>query len=287
MTVELISGAELAKDHTRQSWDAAAAGWDKHATAIRAWLRPSTDAMMNMAGVVSGHAVLDVAAGAGDQTIDLAARVGPEGRVVASDISPNILVIAAQNAFRAGHRNVETLLADAEHLDLGESTFGAAVCRLGLMFLPDPLAGLTQIHRALMPGGRFCSVVFAGPDHNPCLRILMMTALRHAGLPPRDPFQPGGLVSLGRPGTIDALFQKAGFSEVATISMDAPFRMPSTAHYLEFIRDAAGPIIQILASLDPSAKAAALADIAQQLDIFQTTEGWTGPTTLLLTVGQK
>jgi SAM-dependent methyltransferase len=287
MIVESKSEANLAKDRTRQGWDAAAAGWDKYAPAIRAWLRPSTVAMLNMAGVVSGHAVLDVAAGAGDQTLDLAERVGPQGRVVASDISANILAIAAQNAFRAGYRNVETHLADAERLDLAENTFGAAVCRLGLMFLPDPLAGLGRVYRTLMPGGRFCSMVFAGPDQNPCLRILTTTALRHAGLPPRDPFQPGGLVSLGRPGAIDALFQKAGFKAVATTLMDAPFRMPSTAHYLEFIRDAAGPILQILAPLDPTAKAAAWADIAEQLDGFQTTEGWTGPNTLLLTVGQK
>lgn len=287
MTIEAGSEAKLAKDRTRQTWDAAAVGWDKHAPAIRAWLSPATEAMLDMAGVVSGHAVLDVAAGAGDQTLDLAARVGPEGRVVASDISANILAIAAQNASQAGYRNVEILLADAEHLDLGENTFGAAVCRLGLMFLPDPLAGLARIHRALIPGGRFCSMVFAGPDQNPCLRILMMTALRHAGLPPGDPFKPGGLVSLGRPGAIEALFQKAGFSAVATTRMEAPFRMPSTAHYLEFIRDAAGPILQILAPLGQSAKNAAWADIAEQLDNFQTTEGWTGPNTLLLTVGQK
>jgi SAM-dependent methyltransferase len=287
MNIEMTTETDLIKDRKRQGWDAAAAGWDKHAPAIRAWLSPSTEAMLNMAGVVSGQAVLDVAAGAGDQTLDLAARVGPEGRVVASDISANILAIAAQNASRAGHRNVETLFADAEHLDLAENTFDAAVCRLGMMFLPDPLAGLIQVHRALKPGGRFCSMVFAGPDQNPCLRILMMTALRHAGLPPRDPFQPGGLVSLGRPGAIDALFQRAGFSAVATTRMDAPFRMPSTAHYLEFIRDAAGPILQILAPLDPTAQAAAWADMGEQLDDFQKTEGWTGPNTLLLTVGQK
>jgi SAM-dependent methyltransferase len=287
MNIEMTTETDFIKDRTRQGWDIAAAGWDKHAPAIRAWLRPSTEAMLNMAGVVSGQAVLDVAAGAGDQTLDLAARVGPEGRVVASDISANILAIAAQNASRAGHRNVETLFADAEHLDLAENTFDAAVCRLGMMFLPDPLAGLIQVHRALKPGGRFCSMVFAGPDQNPCLRILMMTALRHAGLPPRDPFQPGGLVSLGRPGAIDALFQRAGFSAVATTRMDAPFRMPSTAHYLAFIRDAAGPILQILAPLDPTAQAAAWADMGEQLDDFQKTEGWTGPNTLLLTVGQK
>jgi SAM-dependent methyltransferase len=174
-----------------------------------------------------------------------------------------------------------------QSLDLPAGTFDAAVCRLGLMFLPDPLAGLGQVYRALKPEGRFCSMVFAGPDQNPCLRILMMTALRHAGLPPRDLFQPGGLVSLGRPGAIDTLFQNAGFSAVATTRMEAPFRMPTANHYLAFIQDAAGPILQILAPLAPAAKAEAWSDIAQQLAVFQTSEGWIGPNTLLLTVGNK
>lgn len=287
MTLDAATEARLHKDRTRQDWDAAATGWDKHTPAIRAWLGPATEAMISMAGVAPGLSVLDVAAGAGDQTLDLAARVGPRGRVVASDISANILALAARNAADAGYRNVATHLADAEQLDLDANAFDAAVCRLGLMFLPDPLAGLTRIHRALKPGGRFCSMVFAGPDQNPCLRILMTTAMRHAGLPPRDPFQPGGLVSLGRPGLIDALFQQAGFSAVATTRMDAPFRMPGTAHYLEFIRDAAGPILHILSPLDAPARAAAWADIAGQLDAFQTADGWAGPNTLLLTVGLK
>lgn len=279
--------ADRSKQRTRHDWDAAATGWDRHAPSIRSWLRPSTDAMLHMAGVASGLTVLDVAAGAGDQTLDLAERVGPKGRVVASDISEKILGLASENAARAGHDNVETHLADAEHLDLADNIFDAAVCRLGLMFLPDPLAGLRQIYGALKPGGRFCAMVFAGPDHNPCLRILMMTALRHAGLPPRDPFQPGGLVSLGRPGAIDTLFQDAGFTAVATTRMDAPFRMPTTQHYLEFIKDAAGPILQILAPLSESQKAATWADMAEQLDAFQTADGWVGPNTLLLTVGRK
>lgn len=279
--------SEPGKDSTRQNWNEAATGWDRHAPAIRAWLRPSTDAMLNMAGVVSGHTVLDLAAGAGDQTLDLAERVGPQGRVVASDISETILDLAALNAARAGHGNVDTHLADAEHLDLPDHTFDAAVCRLGLMFLPNPLAGLGQVYRALKPDGRFCSMVFSGPEQNPCLRILMSTALRHAGFPPRDPFMPGGLVSLGRPGMIDALFEEAGFTAVATTRMDAPFRMPTTQHYLTFIRDAAGPILQLLAPLTHAARAAAWADMAVQLNAFQTADAWIGPNTLLLTVGRK
>jgi SAM-dependent methyltransferase len=287
MTLKKMMAADTFKRDMRAQWDAAAAGWNRHGPAIRDWLRKPTDAMLEMAGISTGQTVLDLAAGAGDQTLDIAARVGAEGAVVATDISAGILSYALGNAIRAGHQNVRIHEADAEDLNLGEAMFDAAVCRLGLMFLSDPLAGMSQVHRVLKPGGRFCSIVFAGPDMNPCLRILMSTALRHAGVPPRDPFQPGGLVSLGKPGLMDDLFGRAGFRTVATTRMEAPFRLPTTEHYLAFVRDSAGPILQILAPLDDAARAAAWADIAAQLEVYQTNTGWIGPNALLLTTGQK
>lgn len=287
MKQEAMTEAEAFKDQTQKQWDEAAAGWNRHGPKIRSWLQLPTEAMLAMAAIGPGHTVLDVAAGAGDQTLDIAAKVGADGAVVATDISAGILSYALGNAVQAGHSNVRIHRADAENLGLGAATFDAAVCRLGLMFLPDPLAGLKEIHRALKPDGRFCSMVFAGPEMNPCLRILMSTAVRHAGLAPRDPFQPGSLVSLGKPGLMDDLLQQAGFRTVATTRMDVPFRVPTTADYLTFIKDSAGPILQILARLDDKARAAAWADIAAQLDAFQTEDGWIGPNTLLLTAGKK
>lgn len=287
MTPEMMTEAAAFKRQTGLQWDKAAAGWNKHAPEIRAWLRLPTDAMLAMVEVGQGQTVLDVAAGAGDQTLDIAARVGAGGTVVATDISSGILNYALGNAVQAGHANVRIHVADAENLGLADATFDAAVCRLGLMFLPDPLAGLKSIHRALKPGGRFCAMVFAGPEMNPCLRILMSTAMRHAGIAPSDPFRPGTLVSLGKPGLLDDLMQQAGFRSVATTRMEVPFRLPTTADYLSFIKDSAGPILQILAGLDPVARAAAWEDIEAQLAAFQTPDGWIGPNTLLLTAGQK
>lgn len=287
MTVTTGMDADAFKRGVREQWDRSARGWSDHSPQIRAWLRQATDAMLDMAGVAPGARVLDVAAGAGDQTLDIAQRVGPGGSVLATDLSPAIATLARDNAACAGFANVEVRVADGERLDVEDASFDAAVCRLGLMFFPEPLAGLRQMYRALRPGGGACTMVFAGPERNPCIGILMSTALRHAGLPMRDPFQPGGLLSLGRPGLAAELFRAAGFAEVASTEVDAPFRLPSEKDYLEFIRSSASPILQIVGRLDAAAQQAAWAEMEERLAVFRTADGWSGPNTLLLTAARR
>jgi SAM-dependent methyltransferase len=279
--------AEAFKSATRRQWDQAASGWNAHTAQIREWLQPATEAMLEMADMRRGARVLDVAAGAGDQTLDIAQRVGPDGYVLATDLSASILEFAKGNARRAGYGNVGTLVADGESLQIDEGGFDVTVCRLGLMLFPDPRQGLREMYRALKPGGGVCTIVFSGPDTNPCVTTLLSTALKHAGLPPRDPYQPGGLLSLGKPGLIDEMFRGAGFKNVATTRMDAPFRLPSAQDYLGFIRTSASPLQQILGKLGAKAAGAAWEDMEERLKIFETTEGWTGPNELLLTAARR
>jgi SAM-dependent methyltransferase len=275
------------KTATRNQWEQAAPGWNDHTPQIRTWLRTATDAMLEMAGVTRGARVLDVAAGAGDQTLDIAARVGPEGFVLATDLSPAILELAKANARMAGYKNVATQVADGERLQLDEGTFDAAVSRLGLMFLTDPVQGLREMRRALKSGGGICTMVFSKPDVNPCVTTLMSTAFKHAGLPPRNPFTPGGLLSLGKPGLLDEMFRSAGFRDVATTKIDAPFRLPSARAYLDFVRASASPIQQILGKLDATGQSAAWNEMEERLKAFETASGWEGPNELLLTAARR
>jgi SAM-dependent methyltransferase len=277
------------KEAARERWDEAAPGWDAHGPEVRAWLARATEVMLAMAGVGPGARVIDVAAGAGDQTLDIARRVGARGHVLATDLSPALVARTRANVDREGHRNVVARVADGESLELGpeEGSFDAAVCRLGLMLFQDPLRGLREMHRALRPGGGACTMVFSRPDRNPCISILLATALEHAGRPAGDPLQPGGLFSLGKPGLVDALFREAGFRDVATTAVDAPFRLPSARHYLEFVRSSASPIQEILRGLDAAAARAAWAAMEERLGAFATTSGWEGPNELLLTAARR
>ena len=278
---------DVATAAMRAQWDQMARGWSDSSAIIRPWLHQATQAMLGMAGVKPDSHVLDVAAGAGDQTLDIAERVGPNGYVLATDLSPEILQFAAQQVAAAGHRHVETRVSDGQELQIEDSRFDAVVCRLGLMFFGDPLQGLREMARVLKPGGGVCTMVFGAPQANPCVTTLMSTALRHAGMPPGDPFQRGGLLSLGKPGLIDDLFKEAGFHEIATTRIAAPFNLPTVGDYMKFIRTSAGPIVQILKSLDAAKAEAAWADMEQALSRYETRTGWEGPNELLLTAARR
>jgi cyclopropane fatty-acyl-phospholipid synthase-like methyltransferase len=71
----------------RTQWEGAASGWARWEAMVAAWMEPAAEAMLTMAGVRAGARVLDLACGAGSQTLQAARRVGPQGHVVASDIA--------------------------------------------------------------------------------------------------------------------------------------------------------------------------------------------------------
>jgi ubiquinone/menaquinone biosynthesis C-methylase UbiE len=276
---------ERARGHP---WDIAAAGWSYHAVMIHDWLQPVTQMMLVEAHIGLGSHVLDIAAGAGDQTLDIARRVGSGGSVLATDISPAILALAQKNAHIAGLKQITTQVADAQSLGLAGSDFDAAVCRLGLMFCRSPLLALSEIREALRPGGRFSALVFGEPVRNPCLTIALSTARKHARFPIQSDreiqqaFEPGTLMSLGKPGLFEELLHTAGYIDITAHRISAPFQAPSVEHYIDFVRSAASPVIEILASLSVSAQQNAWDDMTKQLRVFSSKSGWHGPNELLL-----
>ena len=270
-----------------QPWDVSAAAWDRHSAMLGEWLKQATTQMLDLARIGPGSRVLDVAAGAGDQTLDIARRVGPHGQVLATDISSRALGLAADKLRAAGFSKVTTRVADAQALGLSGSGFDAAVCRLGLMFCREPLAALVGIHAALKQRGRFSAVVFSQPQGNPCIAAMVSTARRHAGLPPASAFEPGTLLSLGQPGLMHALLAEAGFADIEVHTVSAPMRLPSRKHYIDFVRTAGLPVMALLAPLSATAQNAAWQDIGEQLARFTTPSGWVGPNELLLCAGSR
>ena len=279
-----VASTKAETDVNAQPWDAAAAGWNRHTDLIHHWLHSITQTMLNDAHIGLGARVLDVAAGAGDQTLDIAHRIGSTGWVMATDLSAGILALAQKNFDASGLLQVSTQVADAQALGLAGSNFDAAVCRLGLMFCCSPLAALTEICAALKLQGRLSALVFGRPEHNPCLTITLAAARKHAAMvaAPNMPVDsPGTLMSLGKPGLLDALLQSAGFVSVKSRYVSVPFHAASVKQYVEFLRASASPVIEILAPLPVAAQQDAWRDITEQLQVFTTPLGWVGPNELL------
>jgi len=267
---------------TGHPWDQAAEGWSRHGPLLGEWLRDVTSAMLDATHIGPGSRVLDIAAGAGNQTLDIARRVGASGHVLATDISAHSLVLAQEKLRAAGFDRVETRVADAQALDLSGARFDAAIFRLGLMFCRAPLDALRGVRAALKPGGHFSALVFSGPQGNPCIAILVSTAMRHAGLCQASASEPGTLLSLGQTGLLAELLDAAGFVDIEVRAVSAPMRLPTCQDYIDFVRTAGLPIMAILAPLSAVAQAAAWRDMAAQLDQFNTSTGWVGPNELLL-----
>jgi ubiquinone/menaquinone biosynthesis C-methylase UbiE len=96
-----------------------------------------TEMMLDLAKIQVGNRVLELAAGMGDLAIMTAQLVGPSGYVLATDISANMLDLAAETVREAGFTNVETRIMDAENLDVAPDSFNVALCRFALMLFPN------------------------------------------------------------------------------------------------------------------------------------------------------
>jgi SAM-dependent methyltransferase len=271
---------------TRQQWEDAAQAWHRWGPQLERWLGEATEAMLAMAGAGAGDRVLDVAAGAGGQTVAAARLVGPDGRVLATDISSNILERAALEARRAGLGNVETRVMDGERLDVEEASFDAVISRLGFISFPDRQAALRGMWRALKPGGAIAGVVYSTPEKNELFSIPVGIIRRRAQLPAPAPDQPGAF-SFGAPGAIEAAFERAGFVGVEVRRVDAPVRMGSAAECVAFERESFGALHQMLSGVDDAGREAAWREIELELRRFERPGGFEGPCELIVAAGRR
>lgn len=274
------------KETTRKQWDEAAAAWHRWAPTLSSWLGDCTELMLEMAKVGAGARVLDVAAGAGEQTITAAKRVGPGGYVLATDISAAILAHAAAEARKAGLANVETMVLDGENLDVPPESFDAVISRVGLIYFPDQQKALAGMKAALKPGGRIAAIVYSTPENNKFFSAPVGIIRRRANLGPPLPGQPGPF-SLGALGVLEQALEEAGFKEVAAKRVAAPLRMPKAEDCLRFEKESFGALHQMLGGLDDDGRQAAWDEIAQALKGFEGPNGFEGPCEMVVAVGTK
>jgi SAM-dependent methyltransferase len=279
--------ADKFKQATRAQWEAAAEAWDRWGPLLGRWLGPATEAMLDMAAIGAGSRVLDVAAGAGEQSLSAARRAGSAGHVLATDISPAILRHAQAAARRAGLANVETKEIDGERHDLlPAASFDAAISRVGLIYFPDQQRALAGIRHALKPGGRFAAVVYSTPERNAFFSVPVGIIRRRAKLPPPLPGQPGPF-SLGGDGVLAAALERAGFRGIEVRRIDSPVELATADECVRFERESFGALHQMMAGLSEAEREATWAEIAGELRKFESAAGFRGPCEMLVGAGSR
>jgi ubiquinone/menaquinone biosynthesis C-methylase UbiE len=122
------------------------------------------EAMLDALKIQPGETVADVGAGVGYTSVRLARRVGPKGRVLASDIQPEMLRMLAANMRSAGIKNVSAIRGTITDPKLPEGEVDLALMVDVYHECPDPEATVRGIRRALRPKGRLVLVEFRGED---------------------------------------------------------------------------------------------------------------------------
>jgi ubiquinone/menaquinone biosynthesis C-methylase UbiE len=104
---------------------------------------------------------LDVATGAGHTAAVFAPHVA---KVVASDLTPEMLEQVKKLAAEKSLGNMETAIADAEALPFPDQSFDLVTCRIAPHHFPDIAKFLAEVRRVLKPGGTFALVDNVSPD---------------------------------------------------------------------------------------------------------------------------
>ena len=259
-------------------------GWDKAAALYEGYwqqqLAPAQDRLIALAALQPGERVIDVAAGTGLVTFRAAALVGPSGSVLATDISERMVARLAEEAVQREAANVTARRMDAEVLAVPEGSFDAALCALGLMYVPDAVAAIREMRRALRPGGRAVVAVWGARSRCGWAEIFPIVDARvQSDVCPM-------FFQLGTGERLRAVLEEAGFEDVSSE------RIPSVLHY-ESPEDACGaafeggPVALAYSRFDEATRAAARAEYLASIEACRNGRAYDVPGEFVVARGSR
>ena len=174
--------------------------------------------------VKEGSAVLETACGTGIVTRHLRNKLPKSVRLVATDLNEAMLDYASTKL--GMDAAIEWKKADAAALPFEDGTFDAVVCQFGLMFIPDKLAAVREVHRVLVPNGLFVFSVWDSIDKNDIAKIAnQAVALFFEKDPPTFYQVPFGLYDQN---VVRGLLRDAGFKDPQISALEMTGESPSS-----------------------------------------------------------
>jgi SAM-dependent methyltransferase len=248
-----MPSADEIRDAQRATWAGLSAGWDKWDSVIMDQLAPVGAAMIEGLDIAEDQQHLDIAAGTGEPGLSIA-RLSPKGRVVLTDLVPEMLDVAVRRAHAQGVTNIATKACSADDLPFDDATFDSVSVRFGYMFFPDMAKATAEFVRVLKPGGRVCSSVWVRSEDNPWTTIPMQAIATEVVLAPPDPDGPN-MFRCAAPGYVSAVYEAAGLHDIAEWDVDVELVTPSPAEYWEMISEHVSLAVAALQQVDGPARA--------------------------------
>ena len=197
-----------------------------------------------------GQTIVDLAAGPGDTGFLAAPLVRPGGRLVTTDVAPEMLDTARRRAAELGLDDVEFRIEDIAALSFGDATVDGILCRWGLMLVPDMDAAAAEIRRVLRADGRAALAVWGSPDDNDWMTAPGRSALELGLVERPDPSAPGPF-RLSEDGALAALLRSAGLTVETVDEVRLVWRSPSLDAWWDAVRDTSRMLSTLLERLSP------------------------------------
>jgi SAM-dependent methyltransferase len=218
---------------------------------------PFADILLDEVGLSAGLQVLDVACGPGSVARKAAGRLGPSGRVTGCDLSPAMLEVAAAKPALDGAAPISYRQCPADALDVPDGAFDIVLCQQGLQFFPDRLGALSELRRALKPGGRAGVAVWCAIEECPFWDELASAVGMVLGKDAEIGFRSGPW-GLPESDELMRLFEVAEFSDVNVIRRTLPVMFEGGPSQVVATLPAASVGPQVMA-LDADGRASLLA----------------------------
>jgi ubiquinone/menaquinone biosynthesis C-methylase UbiE len=243
---------EQIREQQKMIWNKFSPGWKKWDAFNMRLLQPMGEAMIDFLEIRDNDTVLDIAAGTGEPGLTIAA-LAKNGKVTGTDLSEDMLAIAAGHAAAKGIKNYRTMAADSCELPFADHSFDAVSCRMGFMFFPDMELAAREMFRVLKPGGRMATSVWGSHDDNFWIAAIMDTLGKHIEMKPPLPGGPG-MFRCSRPGLMQDLLARVGFKNVAEQSIAGKVNFPTPDLYWENMMDVAAPVVSAMARADDATR---------------------------------
>jgi ubiquinone/menaquinone biosynthesis C-methylase UbiE len=221
---------------------------------------PWTRVLLEHAAPNASEHVLDVACGTGVVARSIAPLIGPEGKVVALDVSSDMLAVARALPAPAG-AVIEWREGDA--LALPDGPFDLVLCQQGLQFFPDPAAAVREMRRVLDIGGRVILSVWQPLQLHVVYEALFQSTAHHLDATVADLAHAW---SLGDVEKLRELFDGAGFQGLEIKQESVVVQFPSPDRFVELTVLGGATTIPAFAELSEAERAALVESVKEETE---------------------